>query len=196
MRVGLLGGTFDPPHRAHVLAAEAALATGEVDRVLVVPVFEHAFNKRPGASFEDRMEMCRRAFALDPRVQVSDIEAHLPRPNYTLATVEALEQLEPEARFRLVAGSDVLVDLPRWHRVDQLLERAPLLLLKRQGYPAPSGLWAGLPELSSSEVRGLLARRVPNATQETLDETRLIGALSRPVLDYIEQKRLYASRVD
>ena len=63
---GLFGGSFDPPHRAHVLVVAWALMEATLDRILVIPTARHAFGKQPGASFEDRVAMCRLAFSLFP----------------------------------------------------------------------------------------------------------------------------------
>jgi nicotinate-nucleotide adenylyltransferase len=151
-----LGGSFDPPHVAHVLLAAYVLAIDEVDEVMIVPVFEHAFGKQL-APYTERMKMCELAFAGVAHVTVSRIEEDLPRPNRTLVTLQRLQQLHPGATFRLVIGSDVLADTPKWHAFDQVMRLAPLLVIPRAG-SAPPGA-AVLPDVSSTQLRELLARR-------------------------------------
>jgi nicotinate-nucleotide adenylyltransferase len=182
-RVAVLGGSFDPPHVAHVLLATYVLLGGEVDEVLVVPVFEHAFGKRL-APFEERMQLCQLAFAPLRSATVSRIEAELPSPNRTLVTLQHLAKARPDASFRLVVGSDVLLDAHKWYAFDELTRRAPLLVVPRPGYPHPGA--AVLPDVSSTLVRELLSRR----DQAARDELRWLVPLA--TLDYIMAKNLYA----
>lgn len=150
-----------------------ALAGGEIDRVLVVPVFAHAFGKEL-ASFDDRSEMCRRAFADVPDVEVSSIESTLPVPNYTLTTLRALADATPNATFRLLVGADVLARLDEWHRIEEVKVLAPLLVAGRVGHEAEAAPAPVLPDISSTEIRALrangreseLARFVPDAVAE------------------------------
>ena len=113
----------------------------EIDRALVVPVFEHAFDKSL-ASFDHRVRMCELCMLERPNITVSRLEATLAPPNYTLNTLRALLALHPEYRLRLVVGADVLQDAGRWHRFDEVIALAPLLPLGRVGVsceaaPAP-----------------------------------------------------------
>ena len=183
-RIAVLGGSFDPPHVAHVLAALYVLLTGDVEEVLVVPVFEHAFGKRL-AAFEDRVRLCELAFAGIPCVSISRVEATLPLPNRTLLTLERLQAERPDARFRLVVGSDVLGDAHKWHAFDRVTELAPLLVVPRAGF----GDRVLLPEVSSTEVRELLARRDAGALR---DLARLVP---KAVLDDALSRGLYAADV-
>src|SRR5688572_21772618 len=114
MDVAFYGGSFDPPHVAHVLAASYVLATGAFERVLVVPVPAHALDKRL-APFEDRVEMCELALGWLPGVEVSRIEQSLPLPSRTLYTLKALKSAHPDWSLRLVIGADVLLETQKWH---------------------------------------------------------------------------------
>src|SRR5262249_23183550 len=113
MRVAVFGGSFNPPHVAHLLASVYALATASIDQVLVIPVFRHPFAKHL-ASFDDRLEMCRRGLGWIPGVTVSTVERELGGESLTLRTVERLSQQHPTYALRLLIGSDVLADLPKW----------------------------------------------------------------------------------
>jgi len=181
-RLGLLGGTFDPPHMGHLLLGAWALATGEVDALLLVPVWSHAFGKaaRP---FQHRLAMARRlAEELGPRAEASDLEASLGAPSRTIRTLEALGASRPEDTFRLVIGEDILSERTAWHRWEDVARLAPPLVAGRHGCkPEGSGLEPRLPGVSSTEVRARLA-----AGQEV---ARLVPA---GVLDYLRQHDLYA----
>ncbi len=157
MKVAVYGGSFDPPHVSHVLAAAYALAIGDFDRVVVVPVFQHAFDKELTA-FQHRVRMCELAFAALP-VDVSMVERDLAPPSYTLHTIERLLTEHPAWQPSLVVGSDVLHESHKWHRFDRLVALAPLFVLGRAGHPHPDAPPPVLPEVSSTEVRELLRRR-------------------------------------
>lgn len=189
-RIAVFGGTFDPPHLAHVRAAEWVVRTGEVDEVLVVPVLEHAFAKQPRLGFAERCALCRLAFADSKGVLVSEIEASLPKPSYTIETLRELRRLQPEATFRLVIGTDILPDLPHWRHGDELLRLAPPLVLGRKGHPGP-GSEADLPEISSSELRALLLERSrePGNAEVT---ARLQGKLDPRVFAHILRHGYYS----
>jgi nicotinate-nucleotide adenylyltransferase len=153
---GIFGGAFDPPHLGHLCVAALALATGELDRLLVVPTFDHPFGKRM-APWSERLALVRLAFAPLARVEISTIEETLPRPSLTLHTVSALCEAHPQVRWRLVVGSDTLADRAAWHRFDDVVRLAEPLVVGRVGHAAGT---AGLavPDVSSSELREALAR--------------------------------------
>jgi nicotinate-nucleotide adenylyltransferase len=184
--VALFGGSFNPPHVGHVLAVTYALSVGRVDRVVVVPVFDHALGKRL-ESFEHRLEMARRAFDWLPQVDVSSIEERLGTPSRTLRTVLALESEHPEWDLRLLVGSDITGEIEKWHAWAEIERRAPPLILERAGARGAAGAPSLLPEVSSTEVRALLARARPGDASAVE-----LGALvPRSVLDYIFEQQLY-----
>lgn len=182
------GGSFDPPHIGHVLAAAYLAAVGPFDRVFVVPVWAHAFDKKL-ATFEHRLEMCRRAFSNQRLVEVSDVERSLGAPSLTSRTLEHLVREHPTSCWRLVIGADVLQDTPKWHAFERVSELAPPYVLGRAGYEAQTGVPALLPEVSSSRIRQLLERDTASIEG---DEVR--RSLPRDVLSYIEREQLYRAR--
>lgn len=188
--VGLYGASFNPPHVAHVFVVAWALSTADLDEVRVVPVWRHAFGKDL-APFEDRVELCRRAFALfGARVRVSPVERDLGQrtgaESRTIDTVKHLLAAEPGTRFRLVVGTDVYAERHRWKAFDELERIAPLLVVGRQGVPDPPGVAIGphLPPVSSTEIRERLARGedvsglVPREVAQYVRERGLYGAIS------------------
>lgn len=186
MDVALFGGSFDPPHVGHVLAVAYVLATGGFDRVLVVPVFAHAFDKEL-SPFEHRVQMALLAFAEMPKVTVSTVEAELGTPSRTLRTIQHLQKEHPDFRLRLVVGADVLEAKDQWFGFDEVARLAPLLVLGRAGISHPDAPQAMLPDVSSTGVRALL-RGVPGPRAAS-DELRRVVPLR--VLHYIDQHGLY-----
>jgi len=177
----LFGGSFNPPHVGHVLAVSYVLSVHPVEEVIVAPVYQHAFGKEL-ASFEQRVDMCRLAMEWIPGVTVSLIERELGGESRTLYTVEALLAEEPERGLRLVIGSDVLVDLPKWHRFDRIAELAPPIIVGRAGHEHPDAPVAVLPEVSSTQIRKMAqAGRIADAQ----------ALLPAPVVQYLVDHRLY-----
>lgn len=128
--------------------------------------------------------MTKLAFGAEPRVEVSDVEQHLPRPSYTLNTLVYLRKRNPHAEFRLIVGTDILPELPHWHQSEEVTKLAPLLLFRRRGTSSLEGIDAELPEVSSSEVRTCL-------TNLPRDMERLRSLVPGPVLEHILSHSLY-----
>jgi nicotinate-nucleotide adenylyltransferase len=133
-RLGLLGGTFNPPHLAHLVCAQEAYAQLGLDRVLFVPVFEPPHKEveaEPGV--EHRLELCRRAVAGDPRFEVSRIEADVPGRSYTVDTLRRLHEFRPEDELTFIVGGDMAHALPTWHEPEAVLSLAVLGVAEREG---------------------------------------------------------------
>ncbi|APR74835.1 Nicotinate-nucleotide adenylyltransferase [Minicystis rosea] len=188
-RVAVYGGSFNPPHVGHVLGVVYALSTAPIDEVLVVPVYRHPFAKNL-ASYPDRLALCRLALGWLPHVTISTVEEELGGESLTLRTVEHLIATHPSWSLRLLVGSDVLADLPKWHRWDRIAALAPPLVMGRAGVDATEAAvtWVGkpedamLPRVSSSEIRAAIA-------SGRIDDVRALVPAS--VLDHITTRGLY-----
>ena len=137
MRIGYFGGTFDPPHRAHLLAAQAAADALRLDRVLLAPTGVQPLKEAaPHASFEDRLAMTRLLCAEDARLEASDIDApHADgSPNYTVDALARLRADFPTAELFVIVGADTFLSLPRWRDPDKLLAEAEWIVLSRPGF--------------------------------------------------------------
>ncbi len=179
--VALLGGSFNPPHVAHVMAAYWALATQGVSEVWLLPTFKHAFGKVL-APFEDRVRMCELAAAAVRGLHVCTAEAELasdPLVGKTVRTLEHLREKHPTLRFALVVGTDILAEATKWYRWDRVTELARILVVGRGGIAA-SGQDVVLPAISSTEIRERIARGE--------DVSRWVP---RRVLEYARERRLY-----
>lgn len=164
MRIGLMGGSFDPPHEGHLVVAETALRRLGLDRVWWIvspgnPLKSHA-SLPPLA---DRMAAAQR-LARDPRIEVTGFEAALGSP-YTAATVRFLKQRYPGVRFVWVMGADGLATFDRWRAWREIARMVPIAVIDRPEWRMKS--------VSSKAARWLARRRVPEAQAATL-------ALARP----------------
>ena len=160
MRIAVYGGSFNPPHVAHGLVVSWLLSTGQVDEVWLVPVFGHAFegvHQKRLAAFADRVRWCRiMAEETGPRVQVSEVEAMLSVPSFTIDTLDHLAAAHPDDDFRLVVGADVLDQVGSWRDWPGIQARYAPIIVGREGHPPPQGVPV-FPDISSTEIRRRLA---------------------------------------
>ena len=178
--VALYGGSFDPPHIGHQVACLMVLELTSADALWLLPTWRHALGKEACATFDQRAAMCRlMAAPLGERVSVSLVEGELGgAASRTLDTLAALEARHPQNSYRLIVGADILAEHDRWHRWDEIVRRAPPIVIGRAGWPG--GTLPAPPEVSSAAVRELLGKGE--------SATRLV---SRSVLDYIAREELY-----
>ena len=186
-RIAIYGGSFDPPHVAHVLASTYVLTTQPIDEVWWIPVYQHAFDSKSELTpFEDRIAMCEHATELlGPRAVVLPVERDLGGVSRTVDTIRHLMREHPDCEFRLVIGTDVLPETHLWKDFDQICELAPPIILGRRGYPAPDGTEVSppLPNINSGDIRKRLRRN------QTVD-----GLLPNGVRRYIRARQLYGAR--
>ncbi|MCD9023050.1 nicotinate-nucleotide adenylyltransferase [Cohnella silvisoli] len=164
-RIGLLGGTFDPVHIGHLLAAQAAQEAAKLDEVWFVPTLIPPHKPQPGADSGARRRMLEAAIAGNPAFRVEDIELRREGISYTIDTVITLQESFPEVMFYWIVGSDMVKDLPNWRKIDELAERLAFVGLERPDQPGDDSLLpsfirrrllrAAMPPMgiSSSEIR-------------------------------------------
>jgi nicotinate-nucleotide adenylyltransferase len=167
VRVGIFGGTFDPIHIGHLVAALWARDVLRLDQVHLVVANEpwQKTNSRRVTPAEDRLAVVAAAVEGIPGLVASRVEIDRGGPSYTIDTVRDLSAAEPDASLFLVVGADVAADLDSWHEVDDLAGRVSLVVVDRGGVAAPLALpkWhverLRIPalEVSSSELRERLA---------------------------------------
>lgn len=161
MHVALFGGSFNPPHVGHVIATTYVRATQAVDEVWWIPSWNHPFGKAL-ASFEHRVAMCE-AIARDTSgwLKICQVEKELGGEGRTVDTLLHLHKAHPSVQFTLVIGSDIVKDLPKWKRFDEVQRLSRVLVLYRAGHPAPDAVGPPLVEVSSTEIREKLGRGEP-----------------------------------
>ena len=133
-RLGLLGGTFNPPHLAHLVCAQEAFVQLELERVIWIPVFEPPHKEVEGdPGVEHRIALCEAAVGDDPRFEVSRIEADVPGRSYTVDTLRRLHESSPEDELTFIVGGDMAHALPTWHEPEAVLALATLGVAEREG---------------------------------------------------------------
>jgi nicotinate-nucleotide adenylyltransferase len=150
--IALFGGSFDPPHVGHLLAASYVLATEPIDELWLVPVERHPFAKPLVGSYDHRVELCERLATQLPRTRVSRAEQESGQGR-TVDLLEWLQRKHPQTRWALVLGTDLEVEKPQWKRFDRVEQLARIIAVRRSGY-GEGGV--AIPEISSTQVRALL----------------------------------------
>ncbi len=131
-RIGILGGTFDPPHIGHLVVAQDALESLELDRMIVVPAGRPP-HREALLDAATRLALVRLAFEGDDRVQVSDIEVEREGPSWTVDTLEWVRrELDPEVLY-LIVGADQLRSFRGWREPERILQLARLAVMTRPG---------------------------------------------------------------
>ncbi|MFW6330999.1 MAG: nicotinate-nucleotide adenylyltransferase, partial [Gemmatimonadota bacterium] len=187
------GGTFDPPHLGHLIAAQELHAQLALDRLLLVPAAVPP-HKRDRAVTPPalRLEMLRAAVAADDRFEVSELELGRDGPSYTVDTLRELRRANPDAELYLAVGADQLAELETWREPDEIAALATIAAFARSGQDVPSGLpWPVLMvevpaiELSSTAIR----RRVA-------EDRRIRYLVPSPVEEVIRRHSLYSQGSD
>jgi nicotinate-nucleotide adenylyltransferase len=132
--VGILGGTFNPPHVGHLVMVLEALDQLDLDRVLLMPVAHPPHKEAPADPGADvRLELCRLAVGGEDRVDVSDLEIERGGASYTVDTLRALHERDPEHALTFIVGGDMAYSLPTWREPEAVLTLARLAVAERDG---------------------------------------------------------------
>ena len=190
MRLGLLGGTFDPPHFGHLVAAQEAALELDLQKVIFLPAAQNPLKQGELVSpAEDRCRMVELAIAGNSHFGLSRADLDRPPPSYTADLLRTLQAEEPGRELFFLVGADIVPELPRWQRLDEILRLATLVAVNRPGWPEP--------DLSNVDPRVRLLR-VPGVAVSSTD-LRARVRTARPiryltpdaVAEYIQQRRLY-----
>jgi nicotinate-nucleotide adenylyltransferase len=138
MKTGILGGTFNPIHVAHLRIAEEVRETCALDEVLFIPAAIPPHKPEPpAASFADRLAMVRAAIAGNPCFRASDLEAHRSGKSFSVDTLEILRQDDPQGERYFIVGLDSFRDIATWKEYARLFELAHLVVTARPGVELP-----------------------------------------------------------
>jgi len=198
LRIGILGGAFNPPHIGHLVCAQEALLQLQLDKVLFVPTGQAPHREIPDdPGGEARLDLCEAAIEGDERFAVSRFELEHEGPSYTVETLRALHEESPDDERFLILGGDQAAALPQWHEPEAVLELAFLAVVERVGFTRsgigiqlsrlrgaedPRYLDMPLMQVSSTSVRRRVAERkpirflVPDRVVERIESQGLYGA--------------------
>lgn len=188
--IGILGGSFNPVHSGHVMLASYIAQFGNVDKVsLVLSPCNPLKQGNVMASDTDRFNMLKLACGTSDYVEANDIELSMPRPSYTIDTLDRLEKENPDCRFKLIIGSDNWAIFNQWRASEEILDRFGVIVYPRRGYPLDDVndsrveiVDAPMIDISSTFIRNSIA-----------DGKDMNFFLPAPVYEYIRQHQLYQS---
>lgn len=136
MKIGLMGGTFNPVHLAHLRIAEEARELCALDRLVFIPAAAPPHKPLAGeVSFEQRYEMVRLAIAGNPVFELSDIEAHRAGKSYSVDTIGSFRNDHPGDELFFIIGSDSFLEIGLWHRYAEIFPLCSLIVVERPGRP-------------------------------------------------------------
>ncbi|ANU25585.1 nicotinate-nucleotide adenylyltransferase [Planococcus versutus] len=187
-KVGILGGTFNPPHLGHLIMASEALYAAELDEVRFMPNYIAPHKEVAGASATERLAMTKLAVSNHAQFKVEDLEIKNGGVSYSFDTLTKLSEREPDVEFYFIIGGDMVEGLSSWYRIDELVELVCFIGVQRPGYNAQTTypvMMIDSPELSLSST--MLRERA--ATNHPL--TYLVP---EKVEAFIRKERLYGSQ--
>lgn len=189
-KVGIFGGTFNPPHIGHLIMANEVYAALDLSEVRFMPNAQAPHkNVSNSATNEQRLQMVERAIADIPYFNVETFELERGGVSYTFDTMKAMREREPQTEFYFIIGGDMIDSLHTWHRIDELMELVTFVGVKRPGYEAKSFYNVQMVEapeinLSSTFIRQRLQQKnIP-----------LLYLLPPAVESYIREEGLYGTR--
>jgi nicotinate-nucleotide adenylyltransferase len=192
VRLAIFGGSFDPPHVGHLLAASDALEQLSLDRIVLVPAATQPLKAGlAGATATQRLEMARLLVEGDERFEVSSVEVDRGGLSFTVDTLMHFAMQYPSAERFLLVGADVLGSFGQWREPERILELASLVLLQRQS-EAPT---ATPKALQDRGIRRLPTRRIDVSSTEIRERVRvgksIRGFVPDAVAAYIQRGGLY-----
>jgi nicotinate-nucleotide adenylyltransferase len=192
VRLGILGGSFDPPHLGHLILAEQCRHALALDRVLFVPAYRppHKID-REQSSFEVRAAMVAAAIAEVAPFELCDIERQRGGLSFTVDTLRDLQARYPQAELWLLLGQDSLEDLEQWRAPEQLLQLAQIAAYRREGSRGT------IPPLLGGRVRFVEGPRVDVSSSELRERVHAGESIRflvpAPVAELIIRERLYVA---
>lgn len=159
MRIGIFGGSFDPPHNGHLLAALDAIDALALDRLQVVPAAQQPLKPGARTDSQHRLAMAQACFEGLPRVEVDPIEIGRGGLSFTVDTVDAYRRQWPAAELHLLLGEDAVAGLPHWREPERLLSMVQLVVLTRTFHPASDTAAPSAGTPGSSAMDGWLSAR-------------------------------------
>jgi nicotinate-nucleotide adenylyltransferase len=171
-RIGLMGGSFDPVHAGHLIIAQDAAERLELSEVVFIPAAIPPHKQHlQQADIEHRLNMLNLAVESDIRFSISDIEMQRGGVSYTIETVKAFKELQPNADYVLIIGSDTLIDLHNWYNIDELLDLCDVATLLRPGMASTDTI--------AQQIQ--VTDRYKSALMANIIETHLIGISSTEI---------------
>ncbi|MDR1695476.1 MAG: nicotinate (nicotinamide) nucleotide adenylyltransferase [Endomicrobium sp.] len=191
-KIAVFGGSFDPPHKAHVQIAKEALKAFDLKKVIFVPAYAAPHKTKQYADISDRIEMLKIALASEnpDKTEIGLYEARQRRKVYSYETLDHFKKIYPDNEIFMIIGSDSLLDLPGWKNIEYLASQYKFIVAKRPGAVIEEGtkftdrclfIDKETEDISSSEIRGLISK----------NDGSVLDFIDEKVYGYIKERKLY-----
>lgn len=187
-KIGLLGGTFDPPHKGHLNIAKEALQQLALDEVWLIPTYEPPHKEGAATSGCDRLKMVERMIEPYDCLKVKSIELERKGKSYTIDTINTLKKRYPDVSFYFIIGADQVNTLDQWYRIEDLVKKVTFVGVERPGV-----LWEE--KLPVQKIQAIHMDVSSTEVRQKIKEAKSVDGLIEPsVYAYIKEKQLYGYR--
>ncbi|TXC90020.1 nicotinate-nucleotide adenylyltransferase [Metabacillus litoralis] len=188
-KIGILGGTFDPPHFGHLLIASEILNNMQLSEVWFIPnqIPPHKTEKHFSDS-RHRLNMLKLALKDHDQFKINTVELEREGPSYTYDTIHILREQYPEYSFHFIIGADMIEFLPHWHKIDEIIKLVSFIGVKRHGYKTETDYPVKEIKIPMFDVSSTMLRERLNKNESTA------YLLPEDVKRYIEGNHLYGTR--
>lgn len=186
-KIGIMGGTFNPPHLGHLVIADQVKDQLALDRILFMPTAEppHSSTEKKTIAAKKRVEMLDLAIMDNPAFDLELYEIQQGGKNYTYHTIKALKNLYPKVEFYFIIGGDMIADLPNWYRIDELVELVQFVGVQRLGFSSETDYPIIMVDLPKIEISSSLIRK------KVSEDCSIKYLVPKNVEKYIELEGLY-----
>lgn len=203
MKIGIFGGTFDPPHIGHINACKSFLDNIQLDVLYIIPVYMPPHkDKQSNTNESDRLEMSKRAFLpISDKIVVSDLEILRGGRSYTADTIKQIKNDNENAEIFFLCGTDMILTMDLWYKPEYIFANATIVYARRESESKITEKIAEKCELYKEKFGAVIVHIKNNAIEASSTEIRKailennenMCLLSKPVFDYIKEKNLYKS---
>lgn len=186
-KIGILGGTFDPPHIGHLIIANEVREYMELDEIRFMPNNVPPHKTKTSTTNRERFDMLTLAIGTNPYLNIDTIEWERTGPSYTIDTIKLMKEREGDSEIYFIIGADMIEYLPKWKDIDELSQLVRFIGVRRPGYSTETSYpvkLVDIPEIavSSSWIRSKISKGktinylVPEAVKLYIEENRLYGS--------------------
>jgi nicotinate-nucleotide adenylyltransferase len=188
-RIGIVGGTFNPPHLGHLIIANEVLNALDLEEIRFMPNHVPPHKERlKNITDDERIRMLSLSIEDHPQFKLETIEMERSGPSYTYDTIMQLKKREPQTDFHFIIGADMIEYLPKWYKIDELVNQVTFVGVNRPSHSSETGypiIHIDIPEINLSST----------LIRERLSENRSVKYLLKDsVLDYIKEMKLYGAK--
>lgn len=184
-KIGILGGTFNPPHIGHLIIAEQVRDQLNLNEVWFIPTYLSPHKEKTAVTVEQRIKMLEKSIASNKDFSINLIEIERKGRSYTIDTIKALREKYPMKRFYFIIGADMVEYLPKWKDIDQLIDLVTFVAVKRLNYELASPYPIKVVDIPLLEVSST------NIRSKVKQKQSIKYLVADSVREYIERNRLY-----